>query len=186
MDGSIVLSDVDILGRTRGIHDVDILGDDAATIMESLGAISPQQSAALAHKMAEARQINPEAVLVRQQMLRRMGLQVAGTVPLSFAPGNPTQTVTLQVTRPFLPITMTVGSSIAPFFRINNIQINGVNQLASTGSVACEALSEAAMQKPTKLDTVNTSLPLTAEVTMTDLTATRTFILNFFGVALLK
>lgn len=183
MDGSIVLSDVDILGR---MHDVDILGDDAATIMESLGAITPAQTTALARQMAEAKNINPDAVLVRQQLLRRMGKQPAGTVPLVFTAGTPVQTVTLQVTRPYLPIVMTVGSEIASFFRINNIQINGVNQLASTGSIACSAISEAALLKPQKFDTVNTSLPLTAEVQMTDLSATRTFILNFWGVALLK
>lgn len=180
MDGSIVLSDVDIM------QDVDILGDDAATIMESLGAITPQQSQQIAHQMATARQINPNAVMVRQQLLRRMGLQVCGTVPVLFTSGNPTQTVVLQVTRPFLPTTMIVGSEIAPFFRLNNVQINGVNQLPSTGSVACSAISEAALRGKLKLDTVNTSLPLTAEVTMTDLSASRTFILNFYGVALLK
>jgi hypothetical protein len=183
VDGSIVLGDVDIMGR---MHDVDILGDDAAAVMESLGALSPQQASHLSRQMAQARNINPDAVLVRQQLLRRMGIQACGSTPLVFTALTAVQTVQLQVTRPFLPLDLIVGSSIAPFFRINNIQINGVNQLPSTGALACESISEASLRPKFKLDTVNTSLPLTAEVQMTDLSATRTFILNFFGVALLK
>lgn len=186
MNGSIMLSDVDILGGLHRMGDVDILGDDAATVMESLGALAPGQAAQLSRQMAEARNINPEAVLVRQQMLRRMGLQPAGCTPVIFTAGTPVQQVSLQVTRPFLPLELIVGSEIAPFFRINNIQINGVNMIASTGPIPCSMLSEASLRPKFKLDTVNTSLPLTAEVQMTDLTATRTFLMGFTGVALLK
>jgi hypothetical protein len=186
MDTSVILSDVDIMGR---MGDVDILGDDHVSVLEALGAVSSTDAdnlRKLAVAMQQAREVNPQAVAVRNQLLRRMGSQLAGTVPLVFTAGTPVQTVTLQVTRPFLPKALTVGSEIAPFFRINNIQINGVNQLGSTGSIACSAVSEAALVKPIKLDTVNTSLPLTMEVQMTDLSATRTFLATFFGIALLK
>ena len=187
MDRDIVVSDVNISDVAIGRFGTDILADDAASIMESLGALSPHAVDELARGMAKARNINPDAVMVNRQAWKRVRKCAAGTIPLLFTAGTAVQDVQLQVTRPFLPLVLEVSSVFAPFFRIRNILINGDNQLGSTGPIECQTLSEAASQRPPQqYDTVNPSLPLSMEVEMTDLTASRTFSATFAGVQLRK
>lgn len=178
------MGDMDIIGEL--LNDVDISGDPAL-VLESLGALPPGQASQLAAKMGLARKIDPQALAVRQQILRRYGIQGAGCTPVTFLAGGPlTQQVELRVSRPFKPEEIIIPSSIAPFFVLDNIQVNGVNQLASSAPVPAEALSEAALRPKMKLDTVNPSFPLTMDVTMTDTTADRVFRALFVGPALLK
>mgnify|MGYP001198439063 CR=1 FL=1 len=182
----IMLNDYDVLGQNIALSDVDILGDDAAAVMESLGAIHPGQADALARSMALARHIDPDAVAVRRQAMRRMGIQGAGTNIVLFTAVAATQQVELRVSRPFKPTEIIIPSEIAPFFRIQEISVNGVNQIASSGPIPCTALSEVAFRPKMKLDTVNPSFPLSMLVTMTDLTVSREFSSLFVGWALLK
>lgn len=184
---NISLGDMDILGAGEIVlSDVDILGDDSALVMESLGALAPGQAQNLAQQMAAARQIDPKAVLVRQQLMRRMGIQGAGTTSTLVTLLTPVQQVQLAVSRPFKPTEIIIPSSIAPFFQINSIQVNGVNQLASNGPVPCQTLSEAALRPKMKIDTVNPSFPLTLEVQLVNSLIDRTFNSLFVGWALLK
>lgn len=187
-----IVSDLDILGDIVGrgrMGDVDIVGDDAATVMEALGALSPQQAQQLASRMHQARNIDPDAISVRQQLMRRYGIQIAGTTEATFDPAVPAslvQTVELRVSRPFKPLQPILGSSIASKFKINNAQVNGVNQFASSGPVPGESFSEVSYRVGQKWDTVNPSFPLTLEVELVDLTAKVNFVMAFTGYALLK
>jgi len=183
MDGDI-LADVSI-GRFS-MSDI-LAGADPNLILESLGAAPRGTADALAQKMAVARNINPDAVMVNRQAWKRVRKCAAGTTPLIFTSGTTIQNVELKVTRPFLPVVLEVSSVIAPFFRIRNILINGDNQLGTLDPVECQTLSEAASQRPPmEFDTVNTSLPLTMEVEMTNVLASRTFSATFAGVQLRK
>ena len=185
MDMPTVLADVNI-GRFSHMDDI-LAAADPNLLLESLGAMPPGTADALAHKMAIARQINPDAVNVSRQAWKRVRKCAAGTTPVTFTAGTPIQDVQLQVTRPFLPVVLEVSSVIAPFFRIRTILINGDNQLGSIGPVECQTLAESASQRPPmEFDTVNTSLPLSMEVEMTDLSATRVFAATFAGVQLRK
>jgi hypothetical protein len=184
---NLSLGDMDILGAGEIIlSDVDILGDDSALVMESLGGLNQQQAQNIARQMAAARQIDPKAVLVRQQLMRRMGVQGAGSSTVLVTLAAPVQQVSLAVSRPFKPTEIIIPSNIAPFFQINSIQVNGVNQLASNGPVPCQTLSEASFRPKMKIDTVNPSFPLTLEVQLINSLIDRTFSSLFVGWALLK
>lgn len=181
-----ILAALDDVSIGRHSYD-DVLAGDASGVLESLGAISPGQAAALAKKMATARAINPDAVMVNKQMWKRVRKCQAGTTIVSFTAGTPAQDVQLQVLRPFLPMIVMCSSVFAPFFRISKMEVNGDNQLGALGPIECQTISEAAAQRPiVEFDTVNTSLPMIISVVMTDLTKTRDFSLTFNGIQLRK
>lgn len=188
------VSDLDIIGDIvagvgsyGSLGDVDILGTDGTEVLEALSG--PQNGGGVAATMHRARQIDPAAVAVRNQILKSLGYQPAAVPATVFNPGAPPVTgiqINLTVTRAFKPYEVVCGSDISPFFTMDSAKVNGRDQLAASGPVPLEAFSSAALRSKIRWETVNPSSPLVFTVSMIETSVQRTFRLTLMGAALMR
>jgi len=168
--------------------DVEMIGDDYASLLEAMGDEGAAKASrrAMARGMAVAREIDPEAMAVKQQVYRNLAFQVAGFPATVFPIATPTQTISLQVVRPFKPSDFFVSSTQAAFFQLDSATINGNNQLMGNGPAPLDMFSTGSFRSKFRWQTVNTSSPLVLGITMIDLTVQRTLRGAFIGASLLK
>jgi len=172
----------------EAIGDVEMIGDDYASLLEAMGDEGGARNAraAMARGMAQAREIDPDAVAVKQQVYRNLAYQIAGWPATTFPIATPTQTISLQVVRPFKPQNMFVDSTQAFAFQLDSATINGNNQLMGNGPAPMAMFSTGAFRSQFRWQTVNTSSPLVLGVTMIDLTVQRVLRGALIGPSLLK
>jgi hypothetical protein len=163
----------------------NIVGDaEVAELLESLGA--PNDAAAIVREMSAARKIDPRAVAVRQQALSRLGFQPAGMTPTTFTAITAAQDINLTVSRPVRPSSLVFPPTLAPFFVVTAFQVNGRNQLASSGALPLELFAPNGIMSRIRFETINPSSAAILSIQMIDLTATRTLRGAVFGAALMR
>lgn len=179
---------LEMLGEYTAMGEVEMLGDDYAQLLEAMGDEGGAQNArlAMARGMAVAREIDPSAMAVKQQVYRNLAYQVAGFPATTFPIATPTQTISLQVVRPFKPQDFFVSSTQAFAFQLDSATINGNNQLMGNGPAPLDMFSTAGFRSKFRWQTVNTSSPLVLGITMIDLTVQRVLRGAFIGASLLK
>lgn len=175
------MNDLELMGQglqaMSSMNEVEILGANVASLLESLGAEGAAHATRVREavtKMRTARAIDPHAVGVIQQAYNSMAWLPTGIPATLFTALTATQNIVVSTSRPTKPREVEIPSFLSPFFVINNATIRGVEQLNAPG-VPTETYSTAALRSKVQWVTINTSTPLTLNVTMIDLTVDRTF-----------
>jgi hypothetical protein len=174
-----------VLGEHLGLSDVEILGDDAALVLDALQGTAGTPNS-LVQQLARVGQADPQAVAVNEQLYGRRCIQTAGVARMLFTPLTATQTITLQVIRPIKFYNLMVPRQIARFFVLVSAKINGNEQLRASDPQPLEAFSEVSVRARFRWEIVSPSSPLVLQVMMSVVTADRFFECTFLGAAWMK
>lgn len=128
-----------------GGHYPNIVGNEA---------IIGQVAAALAQKMAEAREIDPNAVTVEPRVRDERRRLIMGNAPVVVAAGSTTE-VEFRPQQLFRTERIIVPSEIAPFFRFSDVRIGNRSQLLTSGSLPGSAFSEVAIDAYVHFDSAD-------------------------------
>lgn len=172
------LGDDDDFGAIGSLGNAEIIGNDYALgSMESdldaiLGAAAqakPQQKdpralARVAAKMAKLREIDPNAILVRQQRLDRRR-----RFPLGFErkviTGGDTDVVTAQPQTLVRPERIVVPSNFAFDFFVEDIKVGQQSQLVSSNPIPAAIFSEVAIDTNIHFKTAEIGNTVTMQIT---------------------
>lgn len=167
--------------------DVEIMGADVASVLDSLGdPSSAMQVRNAVNQMRVMKQVDPNAMGVIEAAYKSVAVMPLGIPATAFTVGSPGPlSIEVKSSRPVKPLEMIIPSTLAPFFVISSATISGTDML-SGGSLPLECYSSAAFRSKISWPTINTSTPLNLNVTMTDLSANRTFRGIIQGPTLLK
>ncbi len=163
--------------------DAEIMGDDAAIVLASLQELTAMPHA-IVQQLAFVRQMNPQAVAVKEQLYGRMGIQTAGVRRTLFTALTAIQTVKLEVSRPIKFYNLMVPNEFARFFSLLSAKINGNEQLRAPQPL--QKFSEVSVRARFRWEEVNPRTPLVMQIAMNDLTLARFFECTFLGAALIK
>lgn len=169
------------------MNDVEIMGADLASVLDSLGDPSgAAQVSRAVQTMRTAKSIDPGSMAVVQAAYKSVAIMPLGIPATAFTVGSPgPNSIEVKSSRPVKPQEMIIPSNLAPFFVVSGATIAGTDML-SGGSLPLECYSSAAFRSRISWPTINTSTPLNLNVTMIDLTADRTFRGIIQGPTLLK
>lgn len=155
-----------------GLRELIGAGDganDFAALMAAAGAGNGGGLAALAAKMAEARNIDPKAVVVRERAedtRREFHMGFRSAAPIA---GGAAGAVTQQPQVTFRPERLVIPSFIAPFFTIDNIIVGKDSQTAvGINPVPATTYSEVAVGVRLNLKTANLGHLVTLSFTNVD------------------
>jgi hypothetical protein len=101
-----------IWGEYVSLSDVEIMGKDAAIVLDALQGLTATPNA-FVQQLARMR---PQAVTTNEQL--RPGVQTAGVPRTLFTPLTPIQTIKLEVIRPIKFYNLMVLNEFARFFTL--------------------------------------------------------------------
>lgn len=165
----------------------DIVGGYASIIGQALqsviGQMTPQQQMALASQMAQAREVDPNAVAVlpRTRDRRRrliMGNQVTSVTSGSSADIEYRPQQLVRTERIIIP------SAYAADIRINDVRVGNQSQLLATGALPGQAWSEVATDAYVHFDSADIGNIITLSITNTG-SGTISFLSMLLGTAAL-
>jgi hypothetical protein len=174
------MNDMELMGQRTltSMNDVEIMGADIASLLDSLGAHDHAKAVhhAVSH-MKATKAIDPNAVAVIQRAYKSVAYMPLSIPQRLFDPAVPaslTQTILVTTSRPMKPHELIIPSTLAPFFDFN-ATVAGVAQNSGADNLPAENYSSGAFRSTIRWSTINTSTPLTMTVVMTDVTVKRTF-----------
>ncbi len=183
----------DMLRELTGVSGEEIIG-----LEEIIGAMPPTRARNLALARLQQAKRNAQArrggaparpaagstVEVVQVKNRRHRLLIAGVGPTAAIASLATLAVQIQPQRTFKPKLLSVPSSIALFFALDDVKVGQDSQFATSNQVPCECFSEVAVNAEIDWDTANIGNTITLLVVNIDTTApTRIFRALIKGLA---
>ena len=171
----------DMLRELSGVSGEEIIG-----LEEIIGAMPPTRArnaalAKLAQAKANAAARRPGAapalptagtrVDIVPIQNRRHRLLIAGVGPTAAIASLATLAVQIQPQRTFKPKLLSVPSSIALYFALDDVKVGQDSQFATSNQVPCECFSEVAVNAEIDWDTANIGNTITLLVVNIDTTA---------------
>lgn len=158
--GSVGAPDTIVGGRPQ-----PIVGGHYAQIIGSLQpVIGAAISQGIAQAMAEARKIDPNAVMVAPRERDQRRRQVIGHEPVTVA-GGATAQVELKPQQLFRVERIFIPSEIASSFRLRDIRVGNQSQLLQAGSLPAQAFTEVSIDSYVDFDTADIGNTITLEFT---------------------
>lgn len=170
------------------MNDVEIMGADIASVLDSLGAPAEAQQVRTAlQRMRAAKQVDPQSIAVMEAAYKSVAIMPLGFPATTFLAASGSGPVSIEVksSRPVKPVEVVIPSTISPFFVMASGSIAGTDMI-SGGSIPFENYSSSALRSHVSWPTINTATPLNMNVSMVDLTADRVFRGMIQGPTLLK